>query len=349
MKKEKTTVLTETPKAKAYIEKTKDADFESSMSDALKQKNEKGFFFGLLVVVAVFAILLIGALADILSLCFEVNQIFGYVMSGITLIFVIALIVRPICKVLGARFFITDVTNENLKLSKRKNRRALKEVANALVSYNVDPKNKKFHYLSESTVADLQAALSSGDETVLRASLKNAYASDVASCVNGLIFKNAGKVFLTTSVSQNDKIDSVSVLLVNLSLVKQIVGIYGYRPSYAKLFKIYLTVLRNALIAYGLQNVNWFNVFGKFFSGVAKKVPFMDTLVDSAVQGTLNAFLTLLIGYKTKRYLCSDYKKQERLSDYAEGEDVGDEEVQIASALAKEIRKKNKEKMDVAD
>ena len=103
------------------------------------------------------------------------------------------------------------------------------------------------------------------------------------------------------------------------------------------------------MIAYGLQNVNWFNVFGKFFSGVAKKVPFMDTLVDSAVQGTLNAFLTLLIGYKTKRYLCSDYKKQERLSDYAEGEDVGDEEVQIASALAKEIRKKNKEKMDVAD
>ena len=108
-------------------------------------------------------------------------------------------------------------------------------------------------------------------------------------------------------------------------------------------------MLRNALIAYGLQNVNWFNVFGKFFSGVAKKVPFMDTLVDSAVQGTLNAFLTLLIGYKTKRYLCSDYKKQEKLSDYTEGEDVGDEEVQIASALAKEIRKKNKEKTDVAD
>ena len=136
------------------------------------------------------------------------------------------------------------------------------------------------------------------------------------------------------------------MLLVNLSLVKQIVGVYGYRPSFAKLFKIYTAVLRNSLIAYGMQNVNWFNVFGKFFTGIARKIPFLDTIVDSAVQGTVSAFLTVLVGYKTKKYLCSDYKKQEKLDiDMKDAVDVGDDEVKIASAWAKKIQRENDEKV----
>lgn len=322
-------------------------DFSASMSDALKQKNEKGFLFGIVSVVAVIILLLIGALADILTLCFEVNRIFGYTMVAITVIFLALFVICPVCKVLGARFFITDVTNMNLNVAKRKNRRALKEVSFALVKYNTDPKNARFKYLSEENIRSLREAAERGKGEELKTALRNAYSTDVGSCANSLIFKSAGKVFLQTSVSQNDKIDALSVLLTNLSLVKQIVGIYGYRPSYAKLFRIYTSVLRNALIAYGMENVNWFNVFGKFFSGVAKKVPFMDTLVDSAVQGTVSAFLTLLVGYKTKRYLCSDYKKQEKLEEQAgAGVDTGDDEVKIASALAKEVRKKNREKAE---
>ncbi|HIU59168.1 MAG TPA: hypothetical protein IAC57_03600, partial [Candidatus Scatosoma pullistercoris] len=105
---------------------------------------------------------------------------------------------------------------------------------------------------------------------------------------------------------------------------------------------IYLAVLKNSLIAYGMQNVNWFNVFGKFFTGFARKIPLIDTLVDSAVQGTVSAFLTVLIGYKTKKYLCSDYKKQEKLdAGFEDGVDVGDDEVKIASAWAKRIRVEN--------
>ena len=88
-----------------------------------------------------------------------------------------------------------------------------------------------------------------------------------------------------------------------------------------------------------MQNVNWFNVFGKFFSGVTQKIPLLDTLVDSAVQGTISAFLTLLIGYKTKRYLCSDYKKQEKIDCADEAVPSCDDEVKIAASLAKEIRK----------
>ncbi len=325
--------------------------FSDSISDALKQKNEKGFFTGIIVVVAVIVLLLIGALADILVVSFEINRIFGYVMCGALTILIGVFIIRPLVKVLGARFFITDVTRDNFDVAVKRNYRALKAVAQSLVEYNTDPRNIRFRYLTDEKLAALKTAIENGDKPALKAALKTAYSTDIGGCVNALIWKSAGKVFLTTSISQNDKIDALSVLLVNLSLVKQIVGIYGYRPNYAKLFRIYFTVLRSALLAYGMQNVNWFNVFSKFFSGVAKKIPFLDTLVDSAVQGTVSAFMTVLVGYKTKRFLCSDYKKQEKLDvkseglEDAAGVEVTDDEVRIAAELAKEIRNKNKDKI----
>lgn len=323
------------------------AGFADSMSDAFKQKNEKNFFAAILAVVAVVVLLLIGSLANILSLCFDINRWFGYAMVAATAVLIVLFVLRPVTKVLGARFFITDVTSDKCDMARRRNYRALKDVSRALVEYNTNPKNAKFRYLSPENTAKLRDALDGGDKTRLKSALKQAYSTDVASCVNGLIWKSAGKAFLTTSVSQNDKIDAISVLLIDLSLVKQIVGAYGYRPSYAKLFRIYAAVLRNSLIAYGMQNVNWFNVFGKFFTGVARKLPFIDTIVDSAVQGTVSAFMTVLVGYKTKRYLCSDYKKQEKLDvDMKDAVDVGDDEVKIASAWAKELQRRNGEKAE---
>ena len=335
----------------ALDKKMDDAAFEKSMSAALNQKNEKGFITAIIVVAVVVSLLLIGAVADILTVCFQINRIFGYFVCAVVVLLIAVFVVRPIVKVLTARFFITDVTSDTFDIAVKRNYKALKSVAQSLVEYHYAPQNVRFRYLSDEKVAALKTAMDNGDKPALKAALKDAYATDVAGCVNALIWKSAGKVFLTTSISQNDKIDALSSLLVNLSLVKQIVCIYGYRPSYAKLFRIYFTVLRSALLAYGMQNVNWFNVFSKFFSGVAKKIPFLDTIVDSAVQGTVSAFMTVLIGYKTKRFLCSDYKKQEKLDldgeilEGADGVEVTDDEVKIAAELAKEIRLKNKEKL----
>ena len=328
--------------------KIDDSAFAESMSVALKQTNEKGFFAAILAVVAVIVLLVISALADLLVLSFEFNRTFGYVMTAIALILIGVFIIRPVCKVLSARFFVTDVTAADLDLTKKRNYRAVRAVAQALVEYHAAPQNTRFRYLKEERVTALKTALEKGDKKEVQTVLKEAYATDVAACANALIWKNAGKVFLTTSISQNDKLDALSVLLVNLSLVKQIVAIYGYRPSYVKLFRIYFIVLRSALLAYGMQNVNWFNVFSKFFSGVAKKLPFLDTIVDSAVQGTVSSFMTVLIGYKTKKYLCSDYKKQENLEvgdEIAKDTGATDDEVKIAAELAKEIRNKNKDRV----
>ncbi|MBQ9729876.1 MAG: DUF697 domain-containing protein [Clostridia bacterium] len=322
-------------------------EFEDSISSAFRQKNEKRYFTWIVLGVFVLAVLFLGAVADLLTLCFEIHPYLGYGAAALTAILFIAFVVVPVCKVLRSRFFIVDVTSDNFNLAKRKNTRALKDVGTALLEYNTNPKNADFKYLSPENVEKLRSSLKSGDKKQLQETLKKVYATDVAKCTNSLIFKNAGKVFLTTSISQNERIDALSVLLVNMSLIKKIVAVYGYRPSYAKLFRIYTSVLCNSLIAYGMQNVNWFNVFGKFFKGVAQKIPFVDTLVDSAVQGTVSAFLTVLVGLKTKRYLCSDYRKQEKIDVKAENDGIEDDEVRLAASIAQEIRKTNADKIPV--
>ena len=337
MKEEKTTPV-------PFKEKADDTGFENSISEALKQKNEKLGLFLLVGTIAIIMLLVLSAVADLLVLCYEVNRYFGYTMSAIILVLLCVFVLRPCVKVLGSRFFTVNVTADGFDAAKGRNKKVLKGVAAALVAYNENPKNIRYRYITPENTDKLKKAAAKGGEE-LKTALKEVYASDVGKCADSLIWKNAGKTFLTTSISQNDKIDALSVLLVNLALVKQIVGIYGYRPSYTKLFRIYFVVLRSALLAYGMQNVNWFNVFSKFFSGVAKKIPFMDTIIDSAVQGTVSAFLTVLVGYKTKRYLCADYKKQEKISVTGEeGIECEDDEVRIAATLAKEICKNNKEK-----
>ena len=347
MKKEKENKqlqLLPAEKGKPQEKETTDGGFESSISETFQQKNEKIYFFLILGIVSVIVLLIVSALADILTLCFQLHPWVGYGACAVALVLVGIFIVRPCVKILGARFFIVDVTADKFDATKRRNGKALKSIAASLVAYNENPKNIRYRYITPENTDKLKTALHSGDGKAVKNALQEVYAGDVAKCANALIWKNAGKTFLTTSISQNDKIDALSVLLVNISMVKQIVGVYGYRPSYAKLFRIYFTVLRSALLAYGMQNVNWFNVFGKFFSGVAKKIPFMDTVIDSAVQGTVSAFLTVLVGYKTKKYLCSDYKKREKIELAGDEVTSVDDEVKIAASLAKEICNKNKEK-----
>lgn len=97
------------------------------MSDAFKQKNEKNFFAAILAAVAIIVILIIGALANVLSLCFEVNRVFGYLMVALTALLILLFVVRPIAKVLGARFFITDITSDKCDMARRETTAALKD------------------------------------------------------------------------------------------------------------------------------------------------------------------------------------------------------------------------------
>lgn len=153
--------------------------------------------------------------------------------------------------------------------------------------------------------------------------------------------KEWGKtVFMITAMSQNSKFDTIAVLVMNYRLIEDIVLASGFRPTKPQLFKLYVKVLTTALISYctsqvftDVDGVAPFD-FGDNIStddsidtisdadvdidledvdsgssGVAgileslRKIHIPGILVGSLADGSVNALMTLRIGYVTKSYL----------------------------------------------
>ena len=134
-----------------------------------------------------------------------------------------------------------------------------------------------------------------------------------------MIRDHAVKVGITTALSQNEKIDTLFVITYNLNLIKDLIYLYGFRPSDTQLMKCYQAVIADALVAYGLGNATGAIATGvvKKMGNVVDKVPVLgsmvSTVIDSVTQGLVNASLTVLIGFQTKKYLMKEYHLQDIL------------------------------------
>ena len=110
--------------------------------------------------------------------------------------------------------------------------------------------------------------------------------------------------------------------------------LYGFRPSDAKLMKIFGRVLQNSLIAYGLGGVKIGNSIVKTMGDAVKGIPFLGSaisvLVDSSVQGLTNGVLTAVMGYQTIKYLNQEYKLQEIL----DGVELAETEEELQATCA---------------
>lgn len=138
--------------------------------------------------------------------------------------------------------------------------------------------------------------------------------------------KEWGKtVFMVTAVSQNSKFDTLSVLVMNYRMIADIVMASGFRPTKPQLFKLYMRVLTTALVTYCASQVfgdmeDWspFNGqdaadasdsldaaggMGDAIMGGLQSLKIPAPLVGSAMDGTVNALMTLRIGYVTRAYL----------------------------------------------
>ena len=134
------------------------ADFSKSVTATLGKSNEKRAVLWLIFVIALIVLLAAGAVANLLTLAFQISRIFGYVCTAAAALAVFFFMILPLVKVLKARAFITDVTAENKDLAKRKNYAALRDVATALVKYNRDDKTLKHHYIKNENLENIERA-----------------------------------------------------------------------------------------------------------------------------------------------------------------------------------------------
>ena len=335
-----------------------DEKFDATVDESVRNENRKLYALVFIIVFGILSILLVGCMVSIYNAAASVNKYFGYAVGIALLIALFLLLGIPSIKIFFLPYYSIGKDGKPSAVRRANNNRIVKKVSENIVAYHGKSQGG---YVSRENVDKLASVLYKGKTVDVHNALKEVYDTDVSKKVRSIILKSACRSFCYTAISQNDKIDAISVLFINIRMIKSILYAYGTRPSMYKLIKIYFKVIIGSLVAYGMQNVSVSNILTKFVKATANMVPAIGVLIDSAVQGATSAILTMIIGYKTKAYVYGefnmalqyeyDYVKAQiadkdlaqAIAEYNQSKDVLQEKAQLARKGVEESKNKTAE------
>lgn len=127
--------------------------------------------------------------------------------------------------------------------------------------------------------------------------------------------KNANSVFITTAISQNGVLDSLSVLFTLGVMVYQIIEVYENRPDLKRVIYLYSQIASVVLVAASIEDLDLIEeqlepvLTGLLSSSIISAIPgaigLANLITNSLVEGSVNALLTLRVGIVASRYLSS--------------------------------------------
>lgn len=304
-----------------------DTGFDSKVEESIKSENRRLWRWIFIIVFGLITVLVVGCMVSIYNAAYNVHPYFGYGVGILMLVLLFVLLGIPTIRIFFLPYYTHSKKGKNSPLIRHNNALVVKRVSQNLIDYHA---NTSQGYVSEDNLKNLALSLAGGKRTEINSALKHIYDTDVNSKVRSIILKSATKAFCTTAISQNDKVDALSVLFIDVKMIKSILFAYGTRPSMYKLVKIYTHIIINSLIAYGMQNISVSNILTKFVKATANLVPALGTLIDSAVQGATGAILTMIIGYKTKAYVYKEFKMVVKEEAEYDKENYADRELELA-------------------
>lgn len=315
----------------------------------VKRQNVKGAKWAIRIIVGVIAVFLGWCLFSITMKVWEIHPYAGYVAAGVSVLLYIFLFIVPVVKILKTDYFITNVNSKTAGQAKRHNRQLRRKISEKIVEFNAHVEGVGWY---EGEVVDrLEIALKANDEEAIKTELTNLYQGKIKKSARDIIFKCSLKSAMYSAVSQTSRTDAALVAVVNLQMIKDIVFLYGFRPSDTRLVKIFARVVQNSLVSYGLGSLKLGNSIVKTMGDAAKGIPFLGSaisaLVDSSVQGLTNGTLTAVMGFQTIRYLNTEYKLQNIL-DGVEIAETEEELQETCREIESELRKSSYKKQPQA-
>lgn len=151
--------------------------------------------------------------------------------------------------------------------------------------------------------------------------------------INGQIKEWAKTVFVVTALSQNSKVDAISTLVLDFTMMKNLITSTGFRPNNLQMWRLYIRILITSLFAYAVSEAfigaGSIKPFGSLddidvsdagdvvaadvdidadsdsfsLTGILSNIKIPGLIVGSVADGISNALLTLRIGYVTRSYL----------------------------------------------
>jgi hypothetical protein len=262
-----------------------------------KKDTTKTFWYAIAIgFILLFVLILLSSILDVGDRLRAVHPYVEYGFYGLSFILVYLLILRPVHIILFSPAFSVETTLDDAKVI---NHSVHKKVAKRLLE---DPN------LSEDNQTRLNDALKSNPED-LKLALNHVFTHHVKKEMNSVIKKHAKTVMLSTAISQNGRLDFFTVIVVNLKMIKELVVMCGFRPSFKNLSKLTVNVFSTALIAEGLENMDITELMPTSTVNTLGEVPFIKPGLSSVTQGISNALLTLRIGIVTRKFLFSDAKE----------------------------------------
>ncbi len=265
--------------------------------------------FWVLVLIGVLLLLAFVVVSNAISVGERLRSIHVYVeyaFYGIAALLVYVLILNP----LRVIFFAPTFSIEALADAK-KHHRVYRNAAKNLL---------RMDSVSDTDKALLRENLN--DNAQLPQSLKAVFNGSVRKNIDGIIVSHSKTVLMTTAISQNGNLDMFAVITTNIRMIRAIVEACGFRPSYTNLAKLGLNVTVTAMIAEGLEDVNFNEMLPSKFGEALNDLPVVRTATNSIFQGISNGLLTCRIGVVTRRYLFADNqlmsKRELRLASYKE-------------------------------
>ena len=308
-----------------------------------KRQNVRGAKLILKLICAVVGLFLFACLFFVSLRIYEINEYAGYAAGAVCLILYIVLFIVPMVKILKSPYFIVNVNVHTAGAAKRHNRKVRREIAGKMI--DLTAKVDGVGWYDSKIVGELAIALKAGDDKGIMKSLTALYTGSVKKSAKDMIFKSSMKSAMYSALSQTSKVDAALVVFLNLQLVKDLVFLYGFRPSDAKLVKIFGRVLQNSLIAYGWGGMKIGNSIVKTMGDAVRGIPLLGSaisaIVDSSVQGLTNGVLTAVIGYQTIKYLSQEYKLQQIL-DGVELVETEEEIQETCQKIEKELKSNKK-------
>jgi len=308
----------------------------------VKRQNTKAATGFLYLLAALIGVFLVWCFFSICKSVWEMNEYAGYGAIGVCVILFIVIYIVPLVKIFKSEYFITNVNYKTAAAAKRHNKRVRYEIAEKMADLCANVAGVGWY--DSYNIEKLEAGVKLRDDKIIKEQLTALYKGSVKKSAKEVIFKCSMKSALYSALSQDSRIDTALIAVVNLQMIKDIVFLYGFRPSDPKLLKIFAAVVRNSLIAYGLGGLKIGNGIVRTMGDAVKGIPLLGnviaTLVDSSVQGLANGTLTAVIGFQTIKYLSKEYNLQNILDDIEVAE-TEEELAETCREIENELRKNN--------
>jgi len=302
--------------------------------------------FWILIGIGIFILLLFIFLSNVLSIGERLRGIHLYIeyaFYALAVLILWLLILNPISVILFAPTFSIDAMADDSQSF-----RVYKQAAKTLL---------KLEHISPQDKTLLETHMK--DQTGLKLAIKTVFDGTIKTEIEKVIVSHSKTVLTTTAISQNGNLDMFAVIFTNIKMIKEIVKLTGFKPSYTNLAKLSMNVAVTAMVAEGLEDVNVNEIMPSKIGETLNDIPFVRTATNSVFQGISNGMLTARIGIVTRKYLFQDnkllskreiriqaYKESFRLMPKIVGEGLVGFPKGIISVMSRPFRKKPFSKKD---